>query len=127
METAHSAINLDSYFEFQSLPNHRQAIRIAGTRVGIEFVLREYLQGASPEELVMRFQTLTLEQIHATITYYLARRIEIDAYIAETERERQHDSDQDETQPNAFRQSLRNRLDRERTRLREQSSSSAQS
>jgi len=69
MQPAHNAINLESYFDFLTPPDGRQAIRIAGTRVGIEFVLREYLRGASPEELALHFPTLTLEQIHATITY----------------------------------------------------------
>ena len=110
MQLAHSTINLESYFDFLTLPDGRQAIRIAGTRVGIEFVLRDYLRGASPEELALRFPTLTLEQIHATITYYLARREDIDAYLRDAEQ-------QGQTQPNEFLRALRERIDRERTRL----------
>ena len=117
MQLAHSTINLERNFDFLNLPNERQAIRIAGTRVGIEFVLRDYLRGASPEELASRFPTLTLEQIHATITYYLARRDAIDAYLRDAEQEQQADALQAQTQPNELRQSLRTRLDQERTRL----------
>jgi uncharacterized protein (DUF433 family) len=40
--------------------------------VGIETVVRDYWEGASPEEIARRYPTLTLEQIHATITYALA-------------------------------------------------------
>ena len=120
MQLAHSPINLDNYFDFLALPEGRQAIRIAGTRVGIEFVLREYRQGASPEELALRFPTLTLEQIHATITYYLARRDEVDAYLLDTEQEQQADAQQAQAEPNAFRQSLRERIDHERKRLSSQ-------
>ena len=125
MQLAHSPINLDNYFDFLTLPDGRQAIRIAGTRVGIEFVLREYRQGASSEELALRFPTLTLEQIHATITYYLARRDEVDAYLLDTEQEQQAGAQQAQAEPNAFRQSLRERIDHKRRRLQAQSSTQA--
>ena len=61
-------MELESYFDFIS----EDAIRIRGTRVGIETVVRDYLHGAGPEEIVLHYPTLTLEQVHATITYYLA-------------------------------------------------------
>ncbi len=47
-------------------------IRIRGTRVGIETVLYDYLHGSqSPESIASRYPALTLEQVYATITYYL--------------------------------------------------------
>jgi uncharacterized protein (DUF433 family) len=49
--------------------------------VGIETVVGDYQAGASPEEIALRYPTLTLEQIHATITYYLAHPGRIDAYL----------------------------------------------
>ncbi len=58
---------LESYFEFLDSGE----IRIKGTRVGLEIVIRDYLQGASPEEIVLRYPTLSLEQVHAAILYYL--------------------------------------------------------
>jgi len=58
---------LESYFE--SLDSGE--IRVKGTRVGIEIVLRDYLQGAGPEEIVLRYSTLSLERVHATILHYL--------------------------------------------------------
>ena len=58
---------MENYFEFLSPDD----IRIKGTRVGIETVLDDYLGGASPEEIAARYRTLTLEQVYATITYYL--------------------------------------------------------
>ena len=64
-------MELESYFEFQSPDD----IRLKGTRVGIETIISNYLQGASPEEITARYRTLTLEQVYATITYYLAKRI----------------------------------------------------
>ena len=71
-------MELESYFDFLSPDD----IRIKGTRVGIETVLDDYLNGASPEEIAARYRTLTLEQVYATVTYYLRHREEVDAYLA---------------------------------------------
>ena len=68
---------IEDYFDFLSPDD----IRIKGTRVGIETVLDDYLNGASPEEIAARYRTLTLEQIYATITYYLHKQKEIDKYL----------------------------------------------
>ena len=70
-------MELESYFEFLS----EDDIRIKGTRVGIETVLDDYLEGASPEEIPARYRSLSLEQIYATITYYLHNRAQVDAYL----------------------------------------------
>jgi uncharacterized protein (DUF433 family) len=70
-------MELESYFEFLS----EDDIRIRGTRVGIETVLDDYLEGASPEEIAARYRSLSLEQIYATITYYLRNRAQVDAYL----------------------------------------------
>ena len=57
-------------------------IRIGGTRVGIEVVIAAYLDGLAPETIALDYPSLTLEQIHAAITYYLHNREELDAYLA---------------------------------------------
>lgn len=70
-------MDLENYFEFLS----SQDIRLKGTRIGIEIVIEDFLEGASPEEIAIRYPNLSLEQIYATITYYLANREKIDQYI----------------------------------------------
>jgi uncharacterized protein (DUF433 family) len=72
-----SSMELKSYFEFLGADD----IRIKGTRVGIETVLDDYLNGASPEEIAARYRTLTLEQVYATITYYLHNQVQVDVYL----------------------------------------------
>jgi len=52
-------------------------IRIKGTRVGIETVSDDYLNSASPEEIAVRYRTLTLEQVYAPITYSLHNQKEV--------------------------------------------------
>ncbi|MBF0199826.1 MAG: DUF433 domain-containing protein [Desulfamplus sp.] len=70
-------MNINEYFNFLNTDD----IRIRGTRVGIETVLDDYLNGMSPEEIAVRYTSLTLEQVYATITFYLHNQREIDQYL----------------------------------------------
>lgn len=70
-------MQLEDYFEFLEPDD----IRIKGHRIGIDDVIHYYLQGYSPEQILAELPTLNLEKIHATITYYLRNRVEMDAYI----------------------------------------------
>jgi uncharacterized protein (DUF433 family) len=73
-------MQLEDYFDFLAPDD----IRIKGSRIGIESVLYEYIhREQSPEAIAARFPTLTLEQVYATILYYLHNREEIEAYIAD--------------------------------------------
>src|SRR5262245_9645668 len=73
-------MQLEDYFNFIAPDD----IRIKGTRVGIETVLYEYIHRAqSPEEIAERFPSLTLEQVYATILYYLRNKDAVSTYLAE--------------------------------------------
>lgn len=74
---------MNDYFDFLSADD----IRIKGTRVGIETVLDAYLNAMSPEEIAVRYPALTLEQVYATITFYLHNQAEVEQYL---ERWQQH-------------------------------------
>jgi uncharacterized protein (DUF433 family) len=56
--------------------------RIAGTGVTVQRIARSYRMGATPEEIVAELPHLTLAQVHAALTYYLANKEEIEADIA---------------------------------------------
>ena len=71
-------MNLESCFDFLDASD----IRVRGTRVGIETVLLDFLDGASPEEIAVRYRSLSLAQVYATITYYYHNREQVDAYLA---------------------------------------------
>jgi uncharacterized protein (DUF433 family) len=58
---------------------------IASSRVSLESIVIPFLDGASPETLVDEFPTLSLEQVYGAITFYLAYRAEVDAYLKGTE------------------------------------------
>lgn len=55
---------------------------IAGTRVSLDSLVYRFLEGLSPETIQAEcFPTLNLEQVYGAITYYLAYRDEVDAYL----------------------------------------------
>lgn len=58
-------------------------VRIEGTRVPLETVVRAFHQGATAEEIVQDFSSLTLAQVYAVLAYYLWHREAVDAYVAE--------------------------------------------
>ncbi|OKH25537.1 hypothetical protein NIES593_04120 [Hydrococcus rivularis NIES-593] len=73
-------MQLEDYFEFLAPDD----IRVKGTRVGIESILYEYIyRQRSPEEIVKHFYTLTLEQVYATILYYLHNKETVSQYLAD--------------------------------------------
>jgi uncharacterized protein (DUF433 family) len=75
-----SVMQLEDYFEFLA-PDE---IKIKDHRILIEHVLYEYIHNAmTVEELTERFDTLTLEQIHAVILYYLHNKEAMDKYMAD--------------------------------------------
>jgi len=71
-------MQLEDYFEFFDPDD----IRIKGHRIGIDDVLFYYLEGYMPEEIAAHLPSLSLEQIHATITYYFRNRAEVDAFLS---------------------------------------------
>lgn len=68
---------LEDYFNFLSPDD----IRIKGHRIGIQDVIKYYLSGYSPEEILEELPSLNLEKIYAVITYYWRNRTQIDEYM----------------------------------------------
>ena len=71
-------MELQDYFEFQT----PEDIRVKGTRIGIEHILYEYVVGTkTAEEIAQEFHTVSLEQVYATILYYLRDRETVGQYL----------------------------------------------
>lgn len=71
-------MQLEDYFNFLA-PND---IRIKRSRIGIETVLYDYIHRAmTAEEIAEQYDSINLEQIYATILYYLHNKQKIDAYL----------------------------------------------
>ncbi|MBE9125849.1 MULTISPECIES: DUF433 domain-containing protein [unclassified Coleofasciculus] len=69
----------------QYIEEREGCYRIIGKRVSLDSIIYGFLAGQSPESIVQSFPILTLEEVYGTITFYLANRQAIDAYLSEGE------------------------------------------
>jgi uncharacterized protein (DUF433 family) len=75
-------MQLEEYFETEAEVDGSDRIRVKGTRIVIDWILEAFLAGDSPEIIANYYHPLLrLEQVYATITYYLHKRQEVDAYL----------------------------------------------
>jgi uncharacterized protein (DUF433 family) len=58
-------------------------IRLSGTRVTLDTVIDAFEDGASAEEIALRYPALSLPDIYAAITYYLKNRAAVESYLSE--------------------------------------------
>jgi len=73
-------MQLEDYFLFLSPDD----IRIKGTRVGIETILYDYIyRSRTPEEIAKMYPSLKLEEIYATVLYYLHNKERVTQYITD--------------------------------------------
>ena len=73
-------MQLEDYFNFLAAND----IRLKGSRIGIETILYEYIYRArTPEEIAKIYPSLSLEQVYATILYYLHNQEQVKQYIAD--------------------------------------------
>nr|VFK14365.1 MAG: Protein of unknown function (DUF433) [Candidatus Kentron sp. LPFa]VFK30229.1 MAG: Protein of unknown function (DUF433) [Candidatus Kentron sp. LPFa] len=105
-------ITMNEYFDFLNADD----IRIKGTRVGIETVLDDYLNAICPEEIAVRYPTLTLEQVYATITFYLHNRPKADRYLDRWRRYAEQAWQQQQQYPSPAIRRLRAIKEQRRTR-----------
>jgi uncharacterized protein (DUF433 family) len=99
--TGGDAMQLEDYFDFLASND----IRIKGSRIGIETILLDYIDlGLSAEEIALRYRTLTLEQVYATLAYYWHYRNQTDTYLqAAREHEERMIAEQERNPPPAVR------------------------
>ncbi|MDZ7956704.1 MAG: DUF433 domain-containing protein [Aulosira sp. DedQUE10] len=60
---------------------------IGETRISLDSVVYSFLNGESPESIAQNFPLLSLEQVYGAITFYLANRELVDAYLKAGEAE----------------------------------------
>lgn len=75
-------MRLEDYFDFVE----PDVIRLKGHRIGLEHIVERFNEGYSPEMIMVYFGTLSLEEVYATITYYLHNKAEVDAYLERLDR-----------------------------------------
>ena len=69
--------------EIQLTRTNAGVLRIGKTRVSLDSVIIAFNQGSTPEEIVCDYDSLTLPDVYATVSYYLQNRAVVDAYLAE--------------------------------------------
>ncbi len=73
-------MQLEDYFDFLAPDD----IRIKGHRIGIETVLYNFIhRRRTPEQIAAEYPSLTLEEIYATILYYLHNKEAVSQYLAD--------------------------------------------
>ena len=60
-------------------------IFVSGTRVSLDSLVQNYDDGATAEEIVLRFPALQLADVHACLAYYLNNREQIRRYLSARE------------------------------------------
>ena len=97
-------MQLEDYFNFLT-PND---VRLKNSRIGIETILYEYIYRArTPEEIEQIYPTLTLEQIYATILYYLHEKDQLSQYLADWLEHCQKGEQEQDLNPPAFVEKMR--------------------
>ena len=70
--------------EPEAPPLHQDAtgvIRVGRTRVALESIVSLFDQGASAEEIGLRYEVLDLQDIYATLSYVLGHRDAVQGYL----------------------------------------------
>ena len=71
----------------QYVENIDGVYRLAGTRVSLDSIVYAFWRGQTAESIAQSFPVLTLEHVYGALTFYLANKSEIDAYLKEAEAE----------------------------------------
>lgn len=69
-------------YEIKLTKTKAGVLRIGKTRVSLDSVIIAFNQGATPEQIVYDFDTLSLSEVYAAISYYLQNRETVDLYLS---------------------------------------------
>lgn len=56
-------------------------VRVSNTRVTLDTVAAAFNEGATAEEIVQQYPSLSLADVYQVISYYLRRTAEVEAYL----------------------------------------------
>jgi uncharacterized protein (DUF433 family) len=90
-------------------------VYVSSTRIPIDFIIYEYLEGATAEDIVQNYPSLSLPAIHAVLSCYLTHKTEVNAYMAQQEQvaEAKYLEIAERSQQKDLRQRLLARLDKQ--------------
>ena len=71
-------------------------LRVGNTRVTLDTVLAAFVDGATAEEIVQQYSSLSLADIYSVIGYYLRHTAEVDLYLQQRHKHRESVRQQNE-------------------------------
>ncbi len=85
--------------------------RVRKTRVSVDSVVHAFDEGATAEEIVLRFPTLHLVDVYSVISYYLQNRSAVERYLSNRRKTRARTQKEFESQfsPSGIRHRLLSR------------------
>ncbi|MCW5959902.1 MAG: DUF433 domain-containing protein [Pyrinomonadaceae bacterium] len=101
-------MSVTSTYEINLTKTKGGVLRIGKTRVSLDSVITAFNQGATPEQIVYDFDTLTLSEVYAAISYYLQNRETVDSYLAK--RAKQNDKLREANDARFEHQGIREKL-----------------
>lgn len=63
------------------------SLRVGQTRVQVDLIIHEFQCGATAEQIVQSYDTVSLADVYAVIAYYLRHQSEVDSYLAAREKQ----------------------------------------
>jgi uncharacterized protein (DUF433 family) len=69
----------------QYVENIESVYRLTNTRVSLDSIVYAFWRGQTAESIAQSFPVLTLERVYGALTFYLANKSEIDAYLKTAE------------------------------------------
>ena len=75
-------------------------IRVKGSRVSLDSIIHHFKLGATAEQIVQSFSSLSLGDVYSSIAYYLTHRQQIEEYLQLQDSEADALQEQLESRPN---------------------------
>jgi uncharacterized protein (DUF433 family) len=78
-------VTLEETISMPLVVTEHGTIRIKGSRVSLDSIVHHFKLGATAEQIVQSFPSLSLGDVYSSIAYYLTHRQEIEEYLKEQE------------------------------------------
>ena len=63
--------------------DHDGVIRVRGTRITLDTVVEAFRHGATAEEIIQQYPTLSLADVYSVLGYFLRHEADVSAYLAD--------------------------------------------
>ncbi len=97
-------VGLEETISMPLVVTEQGTIRIKGSRVSLDSIIHHFKLGATAEQIVQSFPSLSLCDVYLSIAYYLTHRQEIEEYLKEQETAADALQEQLESNPAALRE-----------------------